>query len=182
MGPALIAMAPVMSAIATGATIVGSVVRGVGQARAGRAAKEAADYEAGQLDAMSGEELAAGQREYLETTRQKKLLQSRAVAAAAGGASDPSVVDNIADIEREGEYRAMLGLYGGIQRAKGLRAQAEGTRRSGQAALRGGRLAAAGTIVGGVASAFSDAGSFYVNYGMRDQPPPSTIINNYMYG
>lgn len=152
----------------TVAQVAGSVVQGRAQRRAGIAAQEAANYEADQLDDAAGEELAAGQREGFEIDRQTDLLGSRqqAVAAASGaGATDPNVTDAMADVEREGGYRRNIALYGAIQRGRGLRAQAEATRRSGQAARTGSRYAAAGTILGGIGSAAANASSFYFQYG-----------------
>ncbi len=158
----------IASVAGTATTIVGSVMQARAQKQAGAAAQAAANYEASQLDMSAKEEVAAGQRESIETRRQKDLLLSRARAVAAAGtgsASDVSTVDALADIEREGTYRSSLAMYGGIQRAKGTRAQAEATRRSGQAAATGALMAARGTIIGGIGSAFNQASSFFLNYG-----------------
>lgn len=152
----------------TVAQVAGSVVQGVATRRAGRAAQAGAEIEAQQLEAAAGEEVAAGQREGFEIDRQTDLLGSRqqAVAAASGaGGADPSITDAMSDVQREGSYRRNLALYGSIQRGRGLRAQAEATRRSGVAANQGSRLAAAGTIIGGIGSAAAAQSSFYFQYG-----------------
>lgn len=172
-----------MSTIAAGAavagtvaSVAGSVIQGRAQRRAGEAAQDAANYEARQLDASAGEEVAAGQREGFEIDRQTDLLGSRqqAVAAASGaGGDDPSITDAMSDVQREGSYRRNLALYGAIQRGRGLRGQAEATRRSGQAARAGSRLAAAGTIIGGIGSAAAQQSSFYFQYG-AGRPAPAT--------
>lgn len=165
------AAAPLLTGIAAAGTVAqvaGSVVQGRATRKAGEAAQDAANYEAQQLDASAREEVAAGQREGFEIGRQTDILGSRqrAVAAASGaGADDASVTDAMADVQREGSYRRNLALYGAIQRGRGLRAQAEATRRSGRASLQGSRLAAAGTIIGGLGSAASNASSFFMQYG-----------------
>ena len=173
-------LVPTMAVVGTGVNLVGRFVQAKAQREAGVESRQAADYEAGQLERMAGEELAAGQREGLEVTRQQELLVSRgrAVAAASGaGASDPTVIDVLSDVEREGSYRAGLARYGGAQRAQGLLAQAHATRLSGKASERGALLASRGTIIGGLGEAFSNAGSFFLQYG---RPQPN--FGNYIYG
>lgn len=175
-----------LAAAGTVASVAGSLIQGRATRRAGVAARDAADYEASQLDAAAGEEVAAGQREGFEIERQTGLLGSRqqAVAAASGaGGTDPNVVDAMADVQREGGYRRNLAIYGAIQRGRGLRAQAEATRRSGQASLAGSRLAAAGTIIGGLGSAAAQQSSFYFQYGAgRPRTPTAGTGGGVYYG
>jgi hypothetical protein len=179
-------LAAVMAIVGTVATVGGTAIQGVGRLKAGRAEKDAAFFEADQAEALSKEELAAGQREGFEIDRQGNLLKSRqtAVAAASGlGAGDISVLDATADVDRLVKYRKDLALFSAIQRAKGLRAQATAARKSGRASLTGGRFGAAGSVAGGVGAALSSSASFFSNYagsilpGATPETPPLSILN-----
>ncbi len=168
----------VLAAIGMVASAIGTVVEGAATARAGRAAAEAAEVEARQLDAAGKEEFAAGQREGFELDRETSLMQSKqqSLAAASGaGAADATALDAMDAVKREGGYRRNMALYGAIQRGRGLHAQAGATRRSGQAALEGSRLAAAGTIIGGLGRAASGVASFQAQYGVPRPPPPPKV-------
>ena len=157
----------VLMGIGTAMSAIGTVVEGVATVRGGRAAAAEAEIEAKQLDASGREELAAGQREGFELDRETALLQSKQqslAAASGGGAADPTVLDAMDDVQREGKYRRNLAIYGATQRSRGLHAQAGATRRTGQAALQGSKFAAAGTILGGLGRAASNAGTFAAQY------------------
>lgn len=158
----------IASLVGLGLRVGSTIIGGVAQARAGRAERDAANFEAAQIDDLAQEERAAGQQESFEIDRQVRTLlsQGRAAAAASGaGASDIGVANVQADLARAGEVRAETARYTADQRGKGLNLQAEMRRRGGQAALTGARLAAMGTIVGGVGSAFGDFGSWAQTYG-----------------
>lgn len=174
-------LVPALTAVSVGTSLVGRVVQGRAQNQAGIAQQQAANYEATQLEAAAGGELAASQREAFETERQRDILLSRqqAVAAASGaGASDPTVTDLMGDVYREGTYRADLVRYTGADRAVGLLKQAHATRLSGESARRGGQMARTGTIIGGIGEAFGGASSFFMNYA-GTQP---TTDPEYIYG
>jgi hypothetical protein len=160
--------AAAFAAVGAIASAIGTVVEGAATARAGRAAAANAEIEARQLDAAGKEELAAGQREGFELDRETAMLQSKQQSLAAGsgaGATDATVLDAMDDVKREGGYRRNMALYGAIQRSRGLKAQAGATRRSGQVALEGSRIAATGTIIGGLGRAASGWGSFNAQFG-----------------
>lgn len=59
--------------------------------------------------------LAGSQRQALARAQDKELLlsKSRAMAAAGGGATDTSVINNEALIERQGEFNKAMELFGG---------------------------------------------------------------------
>jgi hypothetical protein len=128
----------------------GTALTVLGQGYAGLSAHGAADSEARQLTYAAGQSRASAQRAAVEERRQARLLASRAQAVAAasgGGASDPTVVNTVADIAKEGEYRALTALYEGYDRAKSLD-KASATRRSeGNAARMAGLLGAGGTLL-----------------------------------
>lgn len=77
---------------------------------------------------------AASQRTAMQTERTTELAESKALATAAasgGGASDPTIVNDIGDIAQRGEYNAMMDLYNGTSRANTLRTQADITQQEG---------------------------------------------------
>lgn len=79
------------------------------------------------LERKAKEVVAAGQRDMLEERKRKELVASRAqaVAAAGGGdASDPAIMNLIADIEAEGVYREQVALYNAEAEAQSMREEA----------------------------------------------------------
>lgn len=123
-----------------------------GQAQAGALKSEAKQYEIGASNIRG-----MGQREAVEERRQADIQQSRALALAAasgGGASDPTVMDIMARLAGEGEYRALSKMYSAETEAQGYdnaakvrKFEAKNTR---TAALIGG----AGSILGAAAKQF----------------------------
>jgi hypothetical protein len=140
--PATLAM------ISVGATIAGTAVSTIGTLASGRAAQQAANYQAAQMDMKGKEELAQGQQEAEQYRRKKQLalstLQSRA-AASGFEATDPTITEH-------GELQEGLAMYGGKSRREGLEAQARGKRFEGKAERIGSYYKAGATILGGVAS------------------------------
>ncbi len=113
--------------------------------------KAAADHTAAQLLDNAGAANAAGQRASIEQRRQKRLIQSRAQAVSAAGGGDTtdiSTQDALADIEREGEFRALTALFEGRERAAGLRNQAKATKFQGKQSLIQGGLTAVASLFG----------------------------------
>lgn len=83
--------------------------------------------DARQMRTMAGQERAGSQRAASEERRRAALLESRARAVAAksgAGVSDPTVVNLMADLEAEGEYRALTRMYEGETAAKSLELEA----------------------------------------------------------
>lgn len=150
MAAALPIMAVAGTALKAGGTILG----------ANAEAKEL-KKEARQLKDQAGTERATSQRQAMEERRQSRLAQSRTQALAAasgGGADDPTVVNIMANLEGEGEYRALASLYEGEEQARGLEAQAAARRREAKNTKRAGYINAGGTIL-------QSAGSMYDRYG-----------------
>jgi hypothetical protein len=130
------------------------------------AQKQAAESQAMQLEQNAGQARAISQREAAERRRSVRYAQSRvkALAASSGaGASDPTVVNLIADLEGEGEMGALAALYEGEEQARGMEYSAKVARRTGQAASTAGALRAGGTILGA-------ASSWYDKYGGGGAP------------
>lgn len=84
--------------------------------RAGKYAKQSADFENAQLEARGKEDFAIGQRAALaeQDTATQAISRAVAVAAASGGsATDPTVLKIIGDLASEGNTNALSALYEG---------------------------------------------------------------------
>lgn len=131
--------------------IGGKVVSAGGSIFGGIQKSKALKFEAKQLEGNAGLERAMSQREAMEERRQARLLNSRALAVAAasgGGTDDPTVVNLMADIEGEGEYRALSSLYSGETSARGMEAEAKARRKEAKNAKIAGFIDGASSILG----------------------------------
>lgn len=87
----------------------------------GRRQAAALDYQAGELDALAGQEKAAGQASALEVERQGRIINSTVLARAAasgGGASDPTVLALMKRNAGETWYRSALARFEGDEQAR----------------------------------------------------------------
>lgn len=137
------------------AALIPLIFSAAGTLMQGQAAKDAADSEAAQLEQNAGQERAISQLDASTQRRSARYAQSRAqaVAAASGaGASDPTVVDVISNIEGEGEFQALSSLYTGEERARGMEFGGKVRRREGQAAKTASYLKAGSTLLSGASS------------------------------
>ncbi len=113
---------------------LGTILQVSNTIQAGKAAQQAAnaraqalEHQAKQAEQAAGQERAASQRASSEQRRQARLVESRALAVAAGsgaGAGDPTVENILGEIGAEGEFRALSELFIGEERARGLETQA----------------------------------------------------------
>lgn len=145
-------------------SIFGTLLSAKGQRKQGAAAQWAADIEASQLQRRAKQVKATSQRSAQEADRQGRLQQSRALAVAAssgGGASDPTIMNHMAQLAAESNYRKMISLYEGEEEAFQLEKQAEATKKGGGLARQAGNIGAAGTVL-------SSAGSLYSKYGQTN--------------
>lgn len=143
---------------ATVLTIGSSVLSGLGQMQAGKAANANAKFQAGQMEQQAGQERASSQRDAIAQRRQSTIMQSNAQAAAAasgGGATDPTVLNITGNLAKEGEYNALSALFAGEERARGQELAATSTRMQGKQAKKQGMIGGISTIIGGSASAAS---------------------------
>lgn len=130
--------------------IGGKLVEGVGSIVGGNSQAKQLKSEAKQLERNAGLERATSQRQSIEERRQAELASSRALALAAasgGGADDPTVVNTIADIEGEGEYRALTALYNGDQSARGMEDEAAARRKEAKNIKRASIFKAVGSVL-----------------------------------
>ncbi len=149
------ALATIATVVSTVAGMAGSYIQAQGTLAAGKAADQAAKYEAAQLDIKAKEEQAAAQREMLDQRREKELALSKLQtnAAASGfSATDPTSLALADEIEKYGTTKEQMAMYGGESRRQGITAQAHGRRMEGQAARIGAKYSAAGTILGGIST------------------------------
>lgn len=148
-----------MAQLATIATIVsigGSVLSGLGQMQAGKAANVNAKFQAAQMEQQAGQEKATSQRVAIEERRRAAIAGSNAQAAAAssgGGATDPTVLNIMGGLAGQGEYNALTALFEGEEKARGLNLQATSTRMQGKQAKKAGMISGFSTIIGGSGNA-----------------------------
>lgn len=133
----------------------GKILSAQGAIESGDEAKRAAEFEAEQLRYNAGQAQAAAQRQAFDTDRQTRMVMSRALAVAAasgGGASDPTVVNIIAQTAAEGAYRKAVDLYQGDDRARAMLAAAHAKEIEGASAQSASRKAALGQGFGAITS------------------------------
>lgn len=150
-----------LSAASTGMSILGGIGQSNAQRTAGDNAYRAAllraqmaDVQAAQLEQNAGQQEAASQRQAIEERRKGTVMAGR--LRAVMGASGAGIDDNlIASIQGQGDYNAESALYGGTERARGMRNQAALDRYSGAAGVQQGEFersadnsAADSTLVG----------------------------------
>ncbi len=141
--------------------LIGAVVSAAGTIAAGKAQKEAAYFEATQLEFKGQEARAAEQRKGLEAKREAEAVLSKqqSLAAASGlGATDPTIAYLEGDTAERARYIRGMFDYSGAEQRAGLYAQAKGRRMTGDAALAGARASAAGTILSGFGGMFENYG------------------------
>jgi hypothetical protein len=154
MAQALVALPLVMTVLGGAAQAGGTILSSNAQARE-------LNLQADQLSTQAGSEHATSQRRAMEERRQARLASSRALAlsAAGGGADDPSVINAIAGIDQEGEYRALTALYEGNDAAAGLEAEAAARRRGAKSTKTAGLIKAGSTILSAGSSLYSRYGA-----------------------
>lgn len=125
-----------MSGLETAAMILGGIgtatsaagtIMGADAANAASSSSRALDLIAAMrrqeaLKQAADESRAVASREAFAIDRQKKdvIGKAKTIGAATGGGDDPSVINTIAGIDREGEYQKAMALYSGENRARGL--------------------------------------------------------------
>ena len=171
----------------------GSGMKASGQMESGKAARltgeaqqRAAEYQAQQLDTNAGQAQAVAQRAAMEEVRKSMLLQSRAIAVSAasgGGALDPTVMALVSGLSKEGQLALETQIYGGDERARGMREQAKATRyegaqraEAGRTAEKAARMSAGSTIISGAMKDWSGFGF----KGLEGKAPISESTTTYL--
>ena len=153
-----------------------------GARRAGQRQRQAKEFEAAGLETAAGQAVAAGQQRSFEEQRRARLVASRAVALSAaggGGATDPTVVKLLSDLEGEGAYRAAVQVYQGEEEARVLRQRAAGARYEGGMAEEAGAARAGAYRTAGAGALLSGGASLYAKYGL---PAKSTYSDTFASG
>lgn len=140
-------------------TAIAGIVSAVGTIAAGKAEQNNQNYLAKQEDMKAKEEMASSQREAQQNLNEADLANSRAQALAASsgggaGAEAPTIVRLMSDTAGQGTLNANTTLYGGMERAAGLRDSAKGRRAAGKASFLGSVLGGFGQAAGGFSKAF----------------------------
>ena len=132
-------------------------------------AKRQHEFLAWQADRQGGIAKAISQRQALEERRIGEITASRAlavVAASGGGASDPTIVNLMSNIEGEAHYRARVALYEGEARARQLRLDAAANRVTGSEKLETGLRDEMSNQIAAAGTAFKHGASLYAKYGI----------------
>ena len=140
---------------------------------AGQRQRIAKEAEAGALESKAQQEVAVAQQRSFGETGRAKIIASRVIALSAaggGGATDPTIINMLADIEGEGAYRAALQVYQGSEEARALRVRASGARYEGALAEEAGEAKSRAYKTSGVAALLQGAGSLYGKYGATTDP------------
>lgn len=132
------------------ALIAGAGMSTLGKIASGKAQKASLDFQAALDEQSATQAVASGIQGAIQERRKATYVASNAQAVAAasgGGASDPTVVNTIASIQGEGEYRALTSLYEGNDRSRELRARAAVSRSEGRAARTAGWMSGISTVL-----------------------------------
>ena len=147
-----------MAQLAGAAAIGGSLLDAAGTILGSRAEAKDLKRQASQYNDMAGNTRGTSQREASEQRRRARLAASRGLAVAAasgGGASDPTVVNMMADLAGEGEFRALSAMYEGETQARQYEAEANARRKEAKNVKRAGLFKAGSTILSSASKAFA---------------------------
>jgi hypothetical protein len=131
--------------------VAGSVAGAAGTILGAKAEAKGLRREAAQLEVNAGQERAVSQRQAMEERRQGRLASSRALAVAAasgGGVDDPTIVNAMANLDGDAEYRARVALFEGNTRGDDLERQAKDRRREAKSVKTQSYFKAAGSLLG----------------------------------
>lgn len=148
--------------IATVSSALGGTAAAVGTVAAGRQAVGAAKNEQTQLNRMSEERRAIGSRNKAAADLEKRQVLSRAqaVAAASGGsATDPTVLQLMAGIEKVGAVKAAEAWRQGAEEGAMLEFRGRTGVQTAKANRNVGYLTAGGQMLSGYGDAFAKYGA-----------------------
>lgn len=151
--------------------VAGTALSAYSSHQQGKAADEAAEYEAAQITANAERSAAAGLRQAEEIRRQKRVAMSdaRAAQASSGGSTtDAGALDQLGRLGGIFEYNALEQIYGSQADASGMYGQAAARRFEGKMAKRTGNTAALSTVL-------SSAGNIYGQYKSTKIPKGNEI-------
>lgn len=173
-------MPAIATALASGMKAFGLIGQGQAGVTAANRRRQAAQFEAAQLEQNAGQAVAASQRVAFQRGQEADLLLStlRARAAASGaGASDPTVLNLQAGLMQKKAYNLAAALYEGTDRARTMRMQAAGRRYEGEIGVAGAKDARSGynfAALTSVMSGAADAGTSLSRYSEGIRPAPGS--------
>ena len=138
--------------------VLGGILQFAGTISRGQQAQAAGQFQADQLRQNGGQAQAAAQRTAADVQRQTEMVVSRSLAVAAasgGGASDPTVINLIAQNASEGAYRKAVALYGGDEANRTARLQADAKEYEGKSARMGSLISGATNLLNSQAKSAS---------------------------
>ncbi|MEL6204125.1 MAG: hypothetical protein AAFR47_02270 [Pseudomonadota bacterium] len=141
-----------LETLALAATLASTAVAAGGTILSGVQANSAAQAQASEAERQADEQRAVAQREAINRRREADLVLSRqqAVGAASGvSATDKTMLDLAADVQREGDFQVASALYGGESRGRALEYQAGIDRARGRQARLSSFVSAGGTVLQG---------------------------------
>lgn len=161
----------ILNAIGTGISAGGSLLKAQGQLEYGESQQTAAKFAADQLRQKAGQVMAGAQLDAYGVQREADYTASKALAMAAasgGGASDPTVMNLMANNASEFAFRKMMALYSGEDQARTLNLQATAKEYEGEMANYNAKTAATGAMVQGIStilSGYSKGSSMFSAFG-----------------
>lgn len=144
------AIPAILALVATGVGTYSAVAQGEAAEDASHAQQKAANQQASSAQAAASLEAAQVRRENL-----LRMGTQRASTAKSGVLIDGSANDTIYDSAIQGELEALSVLYSGASEAGYHRSRGKIARMEGKAAKRAGYISGAGTLIGGVGTAYS---------------------------
>lgn len=162
-----------LALISTIASIGGTIMQGMGQMQAGKAANVNAQFQAKQLEQKAGQDRASSQRVAIEKRREASVASSNAIAragASGGGVDDPTVLNILGGLHQQGEYNALSALFSGEEAGRSAELQAAGARMEGKQAKKAGMIGGISTIATGAGKSLMDI------YGAPSAPASSSSL------
>lgn len=149
-------------AFGSGLKAMGLWKQGSAAVEAAQRRKQAAEFEAKQLDVNAGQAVAAAQRDSFWKGVEGDRVISAIRARAGAGGSDPTILNLIAEASARRAYNMQAALYGGEDKARLMRMQASGKRYDAALGVQDAkstrssyRFAATGVLAEGAASLYS---------------------------
>ncbi len=136
----------------------GSLLNAFGSVSGGNASSSMSLQEAAQLDSQATTTQAQSQIQAREDRKQSRLAESRAqaIAAASGAnANSTSFVNNISDMESQGELNALTSLWSGNQQANVMKSMANAKRMEAGSAKKAGGIGALSSVLSAGKSLYS---------------------------
>jgi hypothetical protein len=164
------------SAIGAGVSAAGTIAGGANAASLGQSQQNAANYQAAQLTENASSEIAAAQRQMLDTQQKTRLAQSTLTADAGGSgfvASSGSPGAISSSIARRGSYEAAMQLWQGENASTGDLNKAQGDIMSGQIAAEGGQMQQEASYYSAAGNLASAGGTMFKNYNSMTNPTPT---------